>query len=91
MNKLLIAMMSAVLILALTQVYINIKSLQPSEITQEQVLNYLDNHRETLTLHPSDAVYHLQKSLNQEGYKCEIDDVLGSETITAYNHWRVKQ
>ena len=60
-----------------------------NEIDREQQEQFLDSHRETVNFYPEDAVYHLQKGLTGEGYPCEVDGVLGNETITAYNEWRV--
>ena len=71
--------------------YYYVQSQDTNEIDREQQEQFLDSHRETVNFYPEDAVYHLQKGLTGEGYPCEVDGVLGNETITAYNEWRAKE
>ena len=69
--------------------YYYVQSQDTNEINREQQEQLLDNHCENIMFYPDDAVYHLQKSLTGEGYPCEMDGVLGNETIKQYNQWRV--
>jgi hypothetical protein len=64
------------------------KDLQPQELTNSHIEAYIDANLDNMTFYPSTAVEILQRSLTAEGYECQVDGILGGETLTQYNRWK---